>query len=263
MNHTIKILLFSTTLLNNTTLLQAMDANAAAINNAVECPICDNAVPQEARISSETVFTCDQGHGVIYCDSCMAGWIQTRRQAATCPYCRAPLHAQIGEVTPLVRAVLEEIHAAQAVALIPVPAAVDEPENDQLNTALLAATFRRQLSTVQRLLTQPGINVNTHGVTTGETPLITAAYADYLAIMQTLLAHPTIDVNARDNAGKTALMWAAEWSTLATVQMLLAHRNTHNQPDADVNAVDNANRTTLSYATDEIRHLLIAHGAHE
>ena len=122
MNRIIKILLCSTILLSSNALLQAMDhgkssssgaSSSASASDEIVCPACCKAVPQETGISTKTVFACAAGHSVVFCDSCMAGWIQTRRQAATCPYCRSSLRHGLDVALPLTRAVLEEVQAAR------------------------------------------------------------------------------------------------------------------------------------------------------
>ena len=282
MNRIVKVLLCGAMLLGSNALLQAMDhgaatpsheasANAASSSNAnntepqetPECLICGMPLNGET-ITSNAIFVCHHRDHDIYHDSCMARWLQTKGAITTCPICRSWLRHDIDmSVPPFVRAMLEEIHGAQAVIHAPVPAMhnIAVPAAQIVPPSVInnffAAARKGNVTRVLATLAL-GINVNTRNQA-GKTALSIAAGSGRIAVTQILLAQQNIAVNARNANGKTALITAIQAGQLAAVETLLIH------PDIDVNALDAQGNTPLNYAgrRSAIRALLIAHGAHE
>ena len=100
-----------------------------------------------------------------------------------------------------------------------------------------------------------GANVNAKD-NYGRTVLMWAAINGHTETAELLLKHGA-DVNAENNYGRTALMWAAVNGKTETAELLLKH-------GADVNAKDNYGWTALRLATNiETADLLRRYGARE
>ena len=129
-------------------------------------------------------------------------------------------------------------------------------DNDGL-TPLMSATLLGHLTTVQALLSAPGIDINAKSLI-GKTALQTAAdYGKYEFVKA--LINKGANINITDNAGVTPLISAAGWGHLTTVQALLS------VPGIDMNAKSLMGATALHMAArfgkDEVVKALINKGA--
>lgn len=75
--------------------------------------------------------------------------------------------------------------------------------------------------------------------------LLEAARTDKIGKVKRLL-NKGANTNEKDEYGRTALMWAADWGAINTVRVLIEH-------GADVNAKDNMGWTVLMHAISAVR----------
>ena len=78
-------------------------------------------------------------------------------------------------------------------------------------------------SAVKLLLSHPELQVNLVGGNSEMTPLASVANKGYENIVEQLLARPEILVNTVNNAGKSAIMYAASRGHEGVVALLLEH----------------------------------------
>jgi ankyrin repeat protein len=142
------------------------------------------------------------------------------------------------------------------IILIASSAMVAVGQDPQIDAALRKAAQGGDTQAVKDLLTK-GADVNAKDET-GKTALLWVAPARDNPEMVKLLIAKGADVNAKDNEGETALMIAASQSNPETLAALL-------DAGAEVNAQNNAGRTALMAAAfraniEEIK-ILLAKGA--
>ena len=90
-------------------------------------------------------------------------------------------------------------------------------------TPLVLAVEKGHLGVVRLLLERNDVDVNA-----GE-PLQCAAYYGHEAVVRLLLERNDVDINATDSSGRTAMEWAIEKGHDSIVQILRAHRITHQE----------------------------------
>ena len=73
--------------------------------------------------------------------------------------------------------------------------------------------------------------------------LIDAARAGDITKVQQLLKDTSIDINAKDQYGRTALMWASFHDSKEIVELLLNH------PNIDINIIDDCDENALTWAS--------------
>uniref|UniRef100_A0A7N4V078 Ankyrin repeat domain 52 n=1 Tax=Sarcophilus harrisii TaxID=9305 RepID=A0A7N4V078_SARHA len=108
-------------------------------------------------------------------------------------------------------------------------------------TPLHCAVINNQDSTTEMLLGALGAKIVNSRDAKGRTPLHAAAFADNVSGLQMLLRHQA-EVDATDQAGRTALMTAAENGQTAAVEFLLY------QAKADLTVLDGNKNTALHLA---------------
>jgi ankyrin repeat protein len=106
---------------------------------------------------------------------------------------------------------------------------------------LHVASFFGLEKIIGQLLASRDIDVNA-GDNAGRTALWWAAFKRHQGVIGQLFAAPGIDINAADNEGRTPLSWATSMEQQGIVGQLLA------APGIDINAADNKGRTPLSWA---------------
>ena len=129
-------------------------------------------------------------------------------------------------------------------------------------TPLLEAVNSQSVESVQLLLAQSNINVNSApDKKAGETALMHAAHIGNIDIIEMLLNHPGIDVNLQNKNGSSALSYAVARGHEIIVQHLLG------RPGIDIEKVDRANGShvplTIAAKNDygRIMQLLLKKGA--
>ena len=92
-------------------------------------------------------------------------------------------------------------------------------KNERGDTLLVVAAYNGQLAAVNRILTQPGVEIDVRNGM-GLTALTAAAYQGHVEIAKAIL-HAGADVNSASPSGKTSLMFASQSGKLDMVDCLL------------------------------------------
>ena len=145
----------------------------------------------------------------------------------------------------------------------------NETPSPQRDALVLDAVWSGRLEAA-RLFVDKGANVNVrrepvevYKIAGGDTPLMMACKQTHTEQMISFLIEKGADVNAKDNDGKTPLMFASEGARVTAVNLLLSK-------GARVNEKDNEGRSALLFATyawndgkedPEIADTLLKHGA--
>jgi ankyrin repeat protein len=117
-------------------------------------------------------------------------------------------------------------------------------------TPLGIASSLGHTTTVEILLQHAGVDINRNHDGLGEndddgmTPLIDATVSRNTDTFNVLLSHPAVDVNAVDLKGRSALILAAQKSTIEKVRHLLDHK------DINPSIVDECDGDALYYAKE-------------
>ena len=112
-------------------------------------------------------------------------------------------------------------------------------KNKRGDTLLTVAAYNGQLAAVERILAQPGVEIDTRNGM-GLTALTAAAFKGHVDIAKALL-RAGADANAANRIGQTSLMFASLSGKLAAVECLL-------DAGADPAAKDKYGNTALSQA---------------
>ena len=112
-------------------------------------------------------------------------------------------------------------------------------KNKRKDTLLTVAAYNGQLAAVERILAQPGVEIDARNGM-GLTALTAAAFKGNVDIAKALL-RAGADANATNRIGQTSLMFAALSGKLAMVECLL-------EAGADPAAKDTSGNTALSQA---------------
>ena len=129
--------------------------------------------------------------------------------------------------------------------------AIIDDEND--STALMLASQRGYSALTQKLLSVPGLMVNSQDKQ-GNTALILAARNSHTEITKYLLADHRIDVNAKATSGQTALIWAV-WSGYINITRMLLE-----SPQIELNAKNMNGETAITMATVDVAKYLLYSG---
>jgi ankyrin repeat protein len=121
-------------------------------------------------------------------------------------------------------------------------------------TPLHYAVANNSLEYIELLLKCKGVDVNAKN-DNGNTPLHVAAKNNFKVCLEILLKCEGIDVNAKDKYGHTPLHIAVLYKSKECIELLLKCEG------VDVNAKNNDGNTPLSFSKEEIREILINHGA--